>query len=286
MNYRHAYHAGNFADVLKHAVLSFILDYMKSKEAPFFVLDTHAGLGCYDLASVEALKTGEAQQGIAALWDNRPNGDLAQALAPLMGVLDQLNPTGVLKTYPGSPEIIRQLIRGYDRAHFCEMHPEDTQGLARRYAGVRHIRVEKQDGWKAVTAHLPPQERRGLILIDPPYEQPDEYVRLSKALAEGYRRFATGTYVLWYPVKGMEDVNGLTRAIRQMNLPKTLKLELHTRKPNHPKRFDGCGLFVINPPYTLAPLMERALPQLAARFEQGAGATSIVEWMNDETGVS
>lgn len=282
MNYRHAYHAGNVADIVKHAVLCFILAYMKAKDAPFFVLDTHAGLGTYDLTAVEPNKTGEWVKGIARLWNERPDGPVGELLAPYLACLEKLNPDGELRTYPGSPELIRQGIRSHDRALFCELHPDDGATLARRMGGYHNVKIEKADGWASLGHNLPPKERRGVVLIDPPYEERNEYVRLSGALKEGLKRFATGTYILWYPVKGPDDIRGLTRAVAALGVPKTLKLELHTRKPNNPGRFDGCGLIVVNPPWTLAPLMERALPLLAEQFSEGPGHAGIVEWLGEQ----
>lgn len=277
MNYRHAFHAGNAGDVLKHLVLALVLDYLGRKAAPYCALDTHAGIGIYTLSGAESLRTGEWRGGVGRLWHDRPKGAAGEALAPWYAVLDALNPGGGLELYPGSPEIILRLSRPQDRAILCELHPEDGRSLARRYRNEARAKVASIDGWNALGLHLPPRERRGLVLIDPPFEEPRELVRMSEALGAAHRRFATGIYLAWYPIKGTDEVRGFTRAVRALGLPKTLRVELTWRRPNHPGRFDGAGLILVNPPYTLAPLLEAALPELAERLATGPGAGHLIE---------
>ena len=283
MNYRHAFHAGNAGDVLKHVVLAHMLDYLNRKPTPYCALDTHAGVGLYDLGGAEARATQEWRAGVGRLWEERPGGAAGAALAPWYAVLDALNPSGALRLYPGSPEIILRLERAADRAVLCELHPHDARALAARYRRDGRAKVAGLDGWKGLGVHLPPRERRGLVLIDPPFEARDEFVRLAEALRSSHRRFATGIYLAWYPVKGGEDVKGFLRAVRALGLPKTLRIELNWRQPNHPGRFDGAGLILVNPPYTLAPAMQAVLPALADRLATGPGAAAIVETLVGES---
>jgi len=267
MNYRHAYHAGNFADVFKHAVLALVIDYLKQKPAPFRVIDTHAGVGVYDLAGVEAGKTGEWQGGIGRLPRELPI-EIAQLLAPYLSVVRQTN------GYPGSPEIARCLMRAGDVLVLNELHPADFAQLVARYAQDAHVTLLNLDAWIAVKALLPPPERRGLVLIDPPYEDKDEFAKLTYALAAALRRFATGTFLLWYPVKDMGPVTAFHAGL---NLPKALRLELYSRAPDTPERLNGCGILAINPPFTLETKMRTLLPFLAQQFTNGPGPGWLVE---------
>lgn len=282
MNYRHAYHAGNFGDVLKHVVLALVLDHLKQKPAPFFVLDTHAGRGVYSLRSVEAGKTGEWRDGVGRLWAARPATPAGDALKPWLDVIEGLNPDGRLTRYPGSPELVARIKRPIDRAVFVERHPEEARALTRRFVAAERISVLEGDGWRAVARHLPPLERRGLVLIDPPFEEAPDFVRLSAALKDGVRRFATGTYLLWYPVKGTDDVKGLISAAAALAIPKTLRVELHIHRPNNPRRLDGAGLIVVNPPWTLESALASLLPLLAVELATGPGAGHILEWLTEE----
>jgi 23S rRNA (adenine2030-N6)-methyltransferase len=282
MNYRHAFHAGNPGDVLKHAALAACLAHLGKKPKPFRALDTHAGLGVYDLAGREALTTREFETGVGRLWEDRPAGAAGAALTPWYAVLDALNPEGALVRYPGSPEIVARMLRPGDRAALCELRPDDAASLARRYRGDRRITVERKDGWSALAALLPPPERRGLVLIDPPYETQGEMRRLADALAEALARFATGIVLAWYPVKGSEEPRRLARAAAEIGAPKLLRAELHTRQPNHPGRLDGAGLLIANPPHTLPAELRMLLPELARRLATGPGAGHFVESLGAE----
>jgi 23S rRNA (adenine2030-N6)-methyltransferase len=284
MNYRHAFHAGNAGDVLKHVVLAFVLEYLNRKDAPYGMLDSHAGIGLYRLHGTEAERTGEWKAGVGRLWRDRPSGAAGDALAPWYRVLDALNPSGALELYPGSPEIMLRLSRPGDRAIFCELHPEDTRTLAHRYRDDPRARVLAIDGWNALGIHLPLKERRGLVLIDPPFEKAGELARLAGGLIAAHRRFATGTYLAWYPIKGQAEVRGFARALTASGMPKTLRVELHWHKPNHPDRFDGAGVILVNPPYTLVPALDAALPALAERLSTGPGAGHVVETLVGENG--
>jgi len=282
MNYRHAYHAGNPGDVLKHAVLARVIGHLTAKDAPFRLFDTHAGRGVYDLAGVEAEKTGEWREGIGALLDAPPEGAAGEVLAPYVEVIRAMNPDGPVRRYPGSPELALRLSRRQDRLVLYELHPDDGRALARRYAGERRVRVEPVDGWAGVVAALPPTERRGVVLIDPPYEDGRDYVRLTETLSAAHRRFATGVYLLWYPVKGTIDVRGLRRGLAETGIAKILRAELHRRTPNHPGRFDGAGLVIVNPPWTLEADLSALLPVLAERFATGPGAGFELDWIAGE----
>ncbi len=274
MNYRHIYHAGNFADVFKHAVLALVLEYLKLKPAPFRVIDTHAGLGIYNLASEAAGKTGEWQGGIGRIMGPEAEplpDDVAALLMPYLDIVWELNtsPDGI--AYPGSPEIARRLLRPDDMLVLNELHPADYAELAHRYAIYTQARVLNLDAWVAVKSLLPPPERRGMILIDPPYEEKDELTRLARALGQALKRFATGTFLLWYPVKDMPPVEAFYASLASLDLTKTLRMELYTRAPDTPERLNGCGILAINPPWILETQMAALLPFLSERLANGPG---------------
>ena len=273
MNYRHAFHAGTFGDVLKHAVLALALARLAAKPAPFFYLDTHAGAARYDLAGSEALRTGEAQDGILRLLAER---DTPPGLRPYLGVVRTLNAgEAQCVRYPGSPWIARKMTRPNDRLLLCEMHSEALRDLRRATAGDRRIEVRQADGWGALKSDLPPPERRGLVLVDPPFEAKDEYERLARGLRHAYRRFATGVLVGWYPIKTRGPVDALHAAIVAAGIRRVLVAELLVRAPaaddDPAARLAGCGLVVVNPPWTLAESLAATLPWLAARLAQGPG---------------
>lgn len=279
MNYRHAYHAGNFADVMKHAVLALALEHLKRKEKPFFVLDTHAGTGETDLSGIEAQKTGEFRDGIARLLAApAPHPALAPYLAALPAPLD---------IYPGSPALAAALTRPGDRLAFCELHPEDAAALAARFRRDPRVKTHAIDGYAALKAMLPPKERRGLVLIDPPFENRDEYDRLADALQDATARFATGTYILWYPVKDPSVSGAFLERLAEQGPPKTLCLELHIMAAD-PARMTGCGLVIVNPPYALTEpgpdgrsTARSLLDWLAQTLAQGPGARAREEWLRE-----
>jgi 23S rRNA (adenine2030-N6)-methyltransferase len=281
MNYRHAFHAGNFADVLKHAVLASVIDYMKRKDAPFRVIDTHAGRGLYDLAGDEAARTGEWREGIGRLLgSSEPSlGRAAEEfLAPYLGVVRAFNADGELHTYPGSPLIAQALIRPQDRLIANELHPEDNAELRRSLRRDPRTQVLGLDGWQALKSLLPPVERRGVVLVDPPFEQPGELDRLVKGLDDAVRRFATGTVMLWYPIKDPAAARRLEAALCDLDQPKLLIAELLLRAPVDLQRLNGCALAILNPPYVLPQMLEEALPPLARLLSQGAGARAGMRW--------
>ena len=282
MNYRHAYHAGNFADVLKHAVLSLVLTYMTRKAAPFRVIDTHAGIGMYDLASEAAEKTGEWKGGIGRLWGGPEAGaaplpDAAAALlAPYLDAVRACNPDGELRRYPGSPCLALALMRVEDRLVANELHPEDAAWLGEALAGDRRAKVLGLDGWLALKAQLPPKERRGVILVDPPFEQPGELERIAQGLQSALRRFAGGVYLLWYPIKDPRLIARFQEAIGKIAPKESLAIDLLLREPSDIDRLNGSGLVVINPPYTLEADLALLLPVLAARLGDGSSARALV----------
>lgn len=277
MNYRHAYHAGNFADVMKHATFALALEHLKQKEKPFFILDTHAGAGETDLTGVEAQKTGEFRDGIARILA-QPNPH--EALAPYLGALKALGCEGVHPTrYPGSPLIARHLTRENDRLSFCELHPQDAASLSALFRRDLRTKVHESDGYGALKAMLPPRERRGLVLIDPPYEGRDEFDRVESALAEAMKRFAGGTYMIWYPVKDPSVSGAFLDRLEQGGPPKTLMAELYIRGSEDPTRLSGSGLVIVNPPWTFPETLTSLFGWLAKTLAQGSGARARVEWL-------
>lgn len=285
MNYRHIYHAGNFADVFKHAVLALVIEHLKLKDAPFRVIDTHAGIGLYDLASDEAQRTGEWKEGIGRILAASLPADVAAILAPYLDVVRNENPAGELVRYPGSPLIARRLMRPDDRLVVNEAHPEDAGRLAALFAKDRAAKVLALDGWTALKAVLPPKERRGLVLIDPPFEAPGEFRRFIDALHDVRRRFATGTVLLWYPIKDERVTNAFLREAAALSIPKLLSAELFVRTPQSAGGLSGNGLLILNPPFTLEERLAILLPYLVATLSQGNGAGSRLAWLTGERGL-
>jgi 23S rRNA (adenine2030-N6)-methyltransferase len=279
MNYRHAFHAGSFADVLKHAVLALVVEHLKLKAKPFRIVDTHAGIGLYHLDGPEAQRTGEWRQGIGRLVgpDAEPLPvEIAALLAPYLDVVARLNPRGGICVYPGSPVIALELMRSEDRLVASELHPEDVRALRSAIGRDSRARVLELDGWLALKANLPPKERRGMVLIDPPFEDAGEHRRLAEALEEGVRRFAGGTYLLWFPIKDMRTVAGLEAALARLELDKLLWVELRLSPVAAGERLSGTGLAILNPPFRLATQLEALLPFLAHRLAPAGSATWCV----------
>jgi 23S rRNA (adenine2030-N6)-methyltransferase len=268
MNYRHAFHAGGFTDVLKHAALCELVRLLTAKDKKLFVLDTHAGSGGYDLAAGPARRTGEAQEGFLRLAE-APRADMPPPVARYVAAVLAYDrkfgrdggPSAPIRHYPGSPRLIRAALRPGDRLLACELHPRDALALKREFAGDRIVEVRQADGYKVLKAVLPPPERRGLVLIDPPFEAADEFERLLRALRQGLRRFATGCYALWYPIKD-RDADGFLREVAAFH-PLMLELSLG---PVEPGKLGACGLAVINPPWRFDEAMREALPWIAAQL--------------------
>jgi len=283
MNYRHGFHAGNFADVFKHAVLARILVYLGEKPQPYRVLDTHAGTGLYDLEGSQAARTGEWREGIGRLMRALERGEIGEhiraLLAPYFAALAAQNDgsaaAGGLRFYPGSPRIALALMRPQDRLTACELEPHAFAALSARLRGDRRAKPMELDGWLAINAQLPPPERRGLVVVDPPFEAADEFDRLLNGLDLAMRKWASGSYLLWYPVKG-PAASAFIRRLRRVAPPKTLRVELHVR-PAEAGRFTGSGLILVNPPWRLAGELEILLPALAAVLADGRTGRSLVE---------
>jgi 23S rRNA (adenine2030-N6)-methyltransferase len=270
MNYRHAYHAGNFADCMKHALLVALLRALQNKPKPLLVLDTHAGIGMYDLASDEATRTGEWRTGIAPLLAARP-----PALADYLSFIDRLG------LYPGSPALAAALLRPDDRLIACELHPQDAATLRGHFAGTPQVAVHRRDGYEALRAFLPPPERRALILIDPPYEATDEFGALAQALIAAHGKFPSGLYCAWYPIKHRAPVRAFFETLTSAGLRDIVAAELLRRPPLDPSQLNGCGLAIINPPYGFAAVATPILNTLCALLGE-AGASAGVTVIADE----
>jgi len=300
MNYRHAYHAGNFADVFKHAALSLILRYLNNKPNAWRFIDTHAGAGRYDLASEAAQRTGEWLAGVGRLAPHiglavpvdaatkpasAPPPEALAALEPYAEVLRGYNPDGFLRRYPGSPRIARRLARPQDRLTLTELHPEAVAELAAEFAGDSQVKVRRLDGWLALGAFVPPKERRGLVLVDPPFEEEGELHRMVSGLVNAYRRWSSGCFMLWHPVKDLNAAQAYQRALVEATVPKLLLATLLVRKPTG-ATLDGCGITVVNPPYILERGLRALLPYLAEALAQGEGAGHALIWLRDEHGAA
>lgn len=282
MNYHHEFHAGNFADVFKHVTLCRILHYLRAKPAAFRVIDTHAGAGLFDLASSEASRSGEWHDGIEKLMATRFPSAIADLLSPYLEVVGALNERGRLRIYPGSPALARAWLRPQDRMIACELEPKTGAALARNLRGDSRIKTLTLDGWVALNAYVPPKERRGLVLVDPPFEAENDFTRLSTALAEAHRKWPTGIYVLWYPIKGRRDPDALAKRMRRLGLAKVLRAEILVGPLGDPTRLNGAGMILVNPPWTLESELSALLPALArALGRQGKGGFRL-DWLNAE----
>jgi len=293
MNYRHAFHAGNFADVVKHAVLTRILVHLLGKPAAFRVIDTHAGAGVYDLAGEEASRSGEWRAGIGRLLAAPIAPAVHALLKPYLDVVASINSapttslvpaqagtagdeTGenewiasaspgseyVLTTYPGSPALARAFLRAQDRLTACELEPKAYALLAHNLARDRRIKTIAIDGWMALNAYVPPPERRGIIVVDPPFEEARDFTRLAHGLETAYRKWASGIYLLWYPIKGREQPDALARRLKRSSIARILRAELAVGATPAQGQLGGCGLIVVNPPWTLENEFVTILPEL------------------------
>lgn len=268
MNYRHAYHAGNFADVLKHGVLAWVVRYLQQKEAPLSLIDTHAGAGLYDLTGVAAGKTGEAKDGILRLG---AKGGPA-ALAPYLEAVREMNGE-VIKYYPGSPALMLALARANDRVFACELHPEDSEALRRSLGADPRLRVATGDGYERLMTLVPPPEKRGLVLIDPPFEAPEEFERLAKAFIVAHRKWPTGVYVLWFPIKHPSELDRFQAELINAGIK---KLTLATLDVARAEGLSKTGLILCNAPFTFAAEWSGALAWLTEKLAQGQGARAEI----------
>lgn len=281
MNYRHAYHAGNFADCMKHALYARILDYLKRKEAPFRVIDTHAGIGLYDLSSIEAGKTQEWQAGIAQLSAPLPH-EAEVLLTPYRDALAEVSDRFGETSYPGSPMLAKLLMRRQDRAIFIEKHPADVVVLKERLGRDKRLKILELDGWTALKANIPPVERRGVVLIDPPFEVGGELAHMGRAMIEAQRKWETGIFIGWYPIKHLAETEQLADILRASGVPKILRLEMLIDEANDASRLNGSGLVIINPPWTLAAEAEILLPAMAERLARSHTAGFRCDWLSAE----
>ena len=282
MNYRHAFHAGGFADVIKHIVLVRILSYLQDKPAAFRVIDSHAGAGLYDLASEEARRGGEWLMGIARVMQARFSETTLPLIKPYLDIVRAFNPERDLKTYPGSPLIARALLRPQDRLTACEVEPQARKRLIEALRRDTQARVVDLDGWLALPAFVPPKERRGLVLIDPPYEQKDEFERLAEGFGAAFAKWPTGCYVLWYPVKSRRATDNLARyvadAVGAGHSPgKCLRLEFSVAPQTAGAPLASAGLLIVNPPWTLMGELKAILPELEKPLGQGGAGRFRLE---------
>ncbi|WP_028864518.1 23S rRNA (adenine(2030)-N(6))-methyltransferase RlmJ [Psychromonas aquimarina] len=265
LSYRHSFHAGNFADVLKHTVAASILDYMLKKDKPLCYLDTHSGCGAYSFQSSEALKTKEFNNGIFPLWQR---DDLPAPVARYVEQVAEFNAQSKLAHYPGSPSIARQMLRDTDRMFLFELHPNEFTSMRENFGGDRQIKMAKKDGLEGLVANMPPKERRGFILIDPSYEIKNEYDLVVERLIQAVRRFATGTYALWYPVVNRQVINRMERELKKSGIKNMQLFELGIQGDSAERGMTSSGMIVINPPWTLKKEMQESLPFLAETLGQ------------------
>ncbi|HSX86806.1 MAG TPA: 23S rRNA (adenine(2030)-N(6))-methyltransferase RlmJ [Pseudomonas sp.] len=278
MNYRHAFHAGNHADVLKHYVLSRLIALLSRKEAPFAYLDSHAGVGLYDLQGDQASRTGEWLQGIDRLWQAE---DVPDPLLDYLEVIRAMNPDGVLRHYPGSPELARILSREQDRLHLNEKHPEDGRLLKENMHGDRRVAVHLGEGWHVPRALLPTREKRALLLIDPPFEQADELERCIQALNDAIGRMRQAVVAIWYPIKDLNQLKRFYRDLQKSPAPKLLRIELYVQAADDAQRLNGSGLVISNPPWGLEDELKQVLPWLTSLLRQGQAGWRM-DWLIEE----
>jgi 23S rRNA (adenine2030-N6)-methyltransferase len=282
VNYRHEFHAGNFADVFKHTVLCRILSYLRGKPAAFRVIDTHAGAGLYDLTGDAATRGGEWHDGIEKVLSAEMPAGAAALFAPYLEIVGACNKGGQLRVYPGSPALIRALLRPQDRLIACELEPQAHRALARYLRGDDRARVLEIDGWMALNAYVPPKERRGLVLVDPPFEADSDFANLAGGLASAHRKWATGIYALWYPIKGRREADLLAKRIGRLQLPKVLRAEILVAPLGDPARLGGAGMVLVNPPWTLESELSAILPALVRIFGGRGRPGFRLDWLSEQ----
>ena len=279
MNYRHAFHAGNFADVVKHAILSRIVAHLLKKESAFRVIDTHAGTGLYDLTGPEAVRNPEWREGIGRVLDAVPDEPAQELLRDYLDAVRSANPNGKLVRYPGSPALVRSWLRRADRLVACELEPSAANALSRAFHGDRRVKVVAIDGWRALSAYIPPRERRGLVLIDPPYEAVDEFARLAAALEAAIQKWPTGIFFAWYPVKDVRANADFARDLNARGITNMLRAELTVSPLSHGEKLRGSGHLIINPPWTLEQDLKILLPALAKILAPGEKGAVRLDWL-------
>ena len=275
MNYRHAFHAGNHADVFKHVTLTRLIALIARKDTPFAYVDSHAGVGLYDLRGDQASRTGEWLEGIDRLWQAE---EMPALLDDYLGVLRAMNPSGELRHYPGSPELARVLSREQDRLHLNEKHPEDGELLKDNMRGDRRVAVHRGEGWHVPRALLPTREKRVLLLIDPPFEQPDELERCVQALDEAHGRMRQAVVAIWYPIKDRRQLKRFYQRLEKSAAPKLLRAELYVHSPDDAERLTGSGLVISNAPWGLEEELRELLPWLAQTLAQSQGGW-LLDWL-------
>lgn len=279
MNYRHAFHAGNFADVLKHLVLAQCLEHLGKKAKPYRVIDTHAGVGVYDLTGDEARRSPEWKEGVGRLLKTTAPAELDDALNPYLDVIRAMNDGDALTAYPGSPEIAARLARQDDRIHLCELHKDDSVTLDRRYARDARVKVQAMDGYRALPGLVPPREKRGLVMIDPPFEHRDEMAFMAQAAKTALERWPTGTFIFWRPLKDLWaqerfDVGLAEWLIADQGFEgeKLLRADMWVRELSEEGPLAGAGVVVVNPPFQLEERLLKLLPWLTDLLAQDDGA--------------
>ncbi len=269
LSYQHGYHAGNFADVFKHAILSRLMHYMTQKEKPMLYFETHSGRGSYDLASPQALKTGEAHEGIEALWAQRKQ--LPAVFTPYLKTIQQLNAGEALRYYPGSPQLAIHMLRDLDRLYFSELHPREFEFLSQLPKQGKRVFYSENDGLHNLSALIPPPERRGLVFVDPSYEVKVDYRNIPLALKEAYQRFSTGVYCVWYPLVDNKLHQQLIKGLTNIGAKNNLRVEFYLTGANK-AGMTGCGLWIINPPYVLPEELKLMLQALRKVFNPGVSS--------------
>jgi len=279
LSYRHSFHAGNFADVLKHLVLVRLLRYMCQKQAPLLYLDTHAGAGGYELGVSRQAKTQEFLNGIGKLWDR---SDLPEELADYVALVRQFNNSDRLSRYPGSPWFAQHLLRSNDRLVLHELHPTDFVLLQENVSGDRRVQVRREDGFNACKALLPPRERRALVLIDPPYELKEDYRRIVDTLLAAHRKFASGVFAIWYPVVERQRIKYLEKTLAASGIRKILLLELGVSADRPGLGMTASGMILVNPPWSLSHEISQLLPYLALLLgKDGKGHFRVQELVGE-----
>ena len=290
LSYRHAFHAGNHADVLKHVVTIQLLQYLGQKDAPYMYIDTHAGAGVYALEGAYASKNAEYETGISRLWDRK---ELPPPLAEYVDLVKEMNPSGKLRYYPGSPYCAEKIMRDQDRLRLFELHPSDSKLLEENFrkleahaaaqgqrptARGKRVMIQRGNGFLGLKALLPPPSRRGLILIDPPYEDKSDYRSVKDVLEDALKRFATGTYAVWYPVLQRMEARQFPDKLKRLHANGWLNVTLSISTPS-PDGFGlhSSGMFVINPPWTLEPMLRDLMPYLVKALGRDAGAGFTLE---------
>ncbi len=276
MNYRHSFHAGNFADVVKHFVLVRVLLHLLGKDSAFRVIETHAGKGLYDLKGTEASRTNEWHEGIGKLIGQPLTESAAQLIEPYLSLVRKENLPETLRYYPGSPSIASKLCRTQDRMIFCELHPEDYAALHRQLRNDKRAKAVEINGWTALKAYLPPKERRGLVLIDPAFEEADEFEHLAAGLALAHGRWERGIYLLWYPIKDTGVTHAFEQIVATLEIPNILRIKFFVGEALAGGPLNACGMMIVNPPWELEKQLKFVLPALAQRLgHQNKGRYSL-----------